>query len=144
MDIKPRSFLWWIIFIILCIWQLPQLIVALVMIPFLGHKVKVADRHFNFCYCAEKMSGGISLGPLAFVSEYSNRPEVIAHETDGHTVDSKMWGPLYLFVIGIPSIMWAWLYDNKKHCYYDFFTERRANRFAGLIASGCRLKFKDK
>ena len=145
MNIKPRSFLWWIIFILLCIWQLPQFLVAIVMLPFLGHKVKVADRHFNFCFCAKRMSGGISLGPFAFVSEYSNTPEVIAHETDGHTVDSKLWGPLYLFVIGIPSILWAWLYDYKKRCYYDFYTEKRANRFAGLVVSDrCRLKFSDK
>lgn len=88
------------------------------------------------------MSGGISLGPFAFVSSYSNKPEVIAHETDGHTVDSKIFGPLYLFIIGVPSILWAWLYDNKKHCYYDFYTERRANRFAGLVVGKyCKLEF---
>ena len=80
---------------------------------------------------------------IAYVSEWSNREEVIAHETDGHTVDSKIWGPLYLFIIGIPSIMWAWLYDSKKHCYYEFYTEKRANKFAKLeVDEHCKLHFK--
>ena len=43
------------------------------------------------------MSGGISLGPFAFVSERSGA-ETIAHEVDGHTVDSKIFGPLYLII----------------------------------------------
>ena len=55
--------------------------------------------------------------------------------------------PLYLFVIGIPSIMWAWLGDDNK-CYYDFYTERWANKHAGLevlrTASGrCFLSVKN-
>lgn len=141
---KEKTFTWWVVFIALCIWQFPQLLVGLLMMPFLKKRKLVADRHFNFCWMSPYMSGGISLGPIAYVSEWSNNPETIAHETDGHTVDSKIWGPLYLFVIGIPSIIWAWLYDSKKHCYYDFYTEKRANKFAGLEVTGrCRLKFKN-
>lgn len=144
MDNK-RPFYWYIVFFLLCIWQLPQLLVALVMLPFLGKKRKVADRHFNLCYECQKMSGGISLGPLAFVSPYSNKEETIAHETDGHTVDSKIFGPLYLLVIGIPSILWAATYSSATHSYYDFYTERLANKHAGLIVVNKRtLKFKTK
>ena len=85
------------------------------------------------------MSGGISLGPMAFVSERSNTPATIAHETDGHTVDSKIFGPLYLFVIGIPSILNA-AFDFTE-CYYDFYPEKWANRRAKLeVDKYCRLK----
>ena len=88
------------------------------------------------------MSGGISLGPIAYVSERSGE-ETIAHETDGHTVQSKILGPLYLLVIGIESFLWASFYDYKKHCYYDFYTESWANRCAGLtVDDKCRLRFK--
>lgn len=142
---KYKGVLWWIVFTLLCIWQLPQLLVALVMLPFIGKLKLVADRHFNFCFVGEKMSGGISLGPFAFISKNLNnsqrREEYIAHELDGHTVDSKIWGPLYLFVVGIPSVMNA-AFDFTE-CYYDFYTEKRANKFANLrVDENCRLTFK--
>jgi len=137
-----KPFYWYLVFPLLCIWQLPQLLVALAMFPFIGKKTKVADRHYNFCFEAKDMIGGISLGPIAYVSPNNNRPETIAHETDGHTVDSKIFGPLYLFIIGLPSFIWAITYNRYKHCYYDFYTERRANKFAGLTVKKCQLKFK--
>ena len=137
-----KSFWWYIIFGLLCIWQLPQLLIGLLMLPFMRNRKLVADRHFNFCFRSPNMSGGISLGPIAYVSEYS-REETIAHETDGHTVQSKILGPLYLLVIGIESLIWAWLYNPDKHCYYDFYTEKNANFFAKLtVDSNCRLRFK--
>ena len=51
--------------------------------------------------------------------EIAQKVATVMHEQEGHTFDSKVFGPLYLFVIGIPSIMWAWLGDDNK-CYYDF------------------------
>ena len=80
------------------------------------------------------MQGGISLGSFVYVSKsLSKRETSIAHELDGHTVDSKRFGPLYLFIIGIPSICWAGFRDTKKHPnYYEFYTERWANEHAGL------------
>lgn len=139
---KNKTFIWWVIFVLLCIWQLPQLLVGLVMLPFLGKLELVADRHFNFCFKGEKMSGGISLGPLSYVSKYlaQNAPGV-AHEVDGHTVQSKILGPLYLIVIGIPSILWATF--QKKKCYYWFYTESWSNKCANLeVDEYCNLKFK--
>lgn len=139
---KEKSILWWIIFILLCIWQLPQLLVALVMLPFLGKIKLIGDRHYNFCFESEEMSGGISLGPLAYVSKYLAMNKAgVAHELDGHTVQSKILGPLYLFVIGIPSIVWAMTSGNK--CYYSFYTESWANKCANLeVDEYCDLKFK--
>ena len=141
---KEKSVIWWIIFILLCIWQLPQLLVGLIMWPFLGKKRIVADRHFNLCWEAEKMSGGISLGPVAYVSQYLSKSlEGISHEVDGHTLQSKILGWAYLPIIGIPSILWAWAYNPKKRCYYDFYTEKSANRYAKLeVDEYCNLKFK--
>ena len=77
------------------------------------------------------MSGGISLGPFAFCSKYSASKEcVVAHEVDGHTVDSKIFGPLYLLIIGLPSLLNA-AFDFTEN-YYDFWTEKLANKHAGL------------
>ena len=141
---EKHSIGWWIVFILLCIWQIPQLLVAVIMMPFLGKIELIAYRHFNFCYKAEKMNGAISLGPIAFVSNYSSKNEcVIAHELDGHTMQSKILGIFYLLVIGIPSIIWAGTYDYKKTCYYSFYTESNANYFAKLeVTENCQLHFK--
>lgn len=101
----------------------------------MGKLTKLCYRNYCVCYVAEKMNGGISLGNFAYVSPQSAKdPTTIAHEVDGHTKQSKLLGPLYLFIIGIPSISWAYLRDRKKYPnYYAFYTESWANKCAGLI-----------
>lgn len=117
--------------ILLIIWQLPQCVIGLIMLPFLGKKRLITYRNYCWCYEGEYMKGGISLGCFAFVSpNNATREEVVMHEVDGHTKDSKIFGPLYLLIIGLPSILNAWLQFTE--CYYDFFTEKRANKHAGL------------
>ena len=105
------------------------------MMPFMGKLTKLCYRNYCVCYVAEKMSGGISLGNFAYVSPRSAKePTTIAHEIDGHTKQSKLLGPLYLLIIGIPSISWAYLRDREKYPnYYAFYTESWANKCAGLI-----------
>ena len=121
-----------LLFILLFIWQLPQNLIALIMLPFMGKLELISYKKFCFAFKASNMSGGISLGNFAYLSPMSSRKiALVKHEQEGHAVDSKIWGPLYLFVIGIPSIMWAWLSSNDK-CYFDFYTERWANKHAGL------------
>ena len=111
-----------LLFILLFIWQLPQNIVALVMLPFLGKLELISYKKFCFAFKASKMAGGISLGTFAFLDPYSaKKVATVMHEQEGDTVDSKIFGPLYLFVRGIPSIMWAWFGDDNK-CYYNFYT----------------------
>lgn len=142
-----KKILWWFVFILLCIWQLPQLIIAGLMLPFIGKPSQKIKRHYNFCFVVPKLPdgiGGISLGPVSYVLPQMNKAD-IAHELDGHTVDSKIWGPLYLFVIGFPSYIWSKVYLKKNKCYYDFYTERFANKHAGLeVDKYCNLKFKKK
>lgn len=142
--IDMKNVLHWVKFAGLFLWQLPQNIVALLMMPFLGKLSKIDYRNYAWAFMGSKMLGGISLGCFVFLSPYeSKRETAIAHELDGHTKDSKKWGPLYLFVIGIPSILNAWLKFTK--CYYDFYPERWANKNAGLgVDSKCRLYFLDK
>ena len=74
--------------------------------------------------------GGISLGLFIFVPavdalspEHLSR--ITVHEY-GHTYQSLLLGPLYLFVIGIPSIVWASTkrYQNLRKQYgvpYSFY-----------------------
>lgn len=137
-----KNFKYWLVFVLLFVWQLPQALLGCLFFPFVGKLTLVADRHYNFCWIGETMKGGISLGPFSFVSKWSGKQQTsIAHEVDGHTVDSKILGPLYLILIGLPSLLNAWF--NITDYYYDFYTERLANWHAGLISNGFNLKFKN-
>ena len=98
-----------LLFILLFLWQLPQNLVALLVMPFLGRLTFVDYRHYCFgfaCTRFPKNASGISLGSFAFFHpDYAHDAHTIRHEMDGHTVDSKLFGPLYLLIIGIPSIL---------------------------------------
>ena len=128
---KNRSFLWWICFFILSIWQFPQVLLALIILPFIGKLKLIKQNKFTFCYEASKMSRGISLGSFAFLgSRIAQIPEIVAHEAEGHVIDSYILGPLYLVIIGIPSLLNVIFRFTKN--YYDFYTEKLANYHAGL------------
>ena len=137
---KNKGFFYELLSILLCIWQLPQFILSLFFFLFLGKTTKVADRHHNICFIGEKMSGGISLGTYSFVSKKLGKNELaVSHELDGHTVQSKILGPLYLPIVGLPSILFA-TYKKNETCYYSFWTEKWANDCAGLtVDENCRL-----
>ena len=124
-----------IVFAALFIWQLPQILVALVMMPFMGKMELISFKKFCYAFKCEHMRGGISLGLFAFVSPTLSRDAAgVMHEQEGHTEDSKRFGPLYLLIIGLPSLIWAGCRNREKHpCYYTFYTERWANKHAGLV-----------
>ena len=126
-----------ILFPILFIWQLPQNLVALGILLFSKEIGKIGFRHYCLVLKAKlpKGAGGISLGNFAIISpDCAFDERIIRHEADGHTVDSKIFGPLYLIVIGLPSalhLVWYNRHGTGKN-YHDFYTERWADRHAGL------------
>ncbi len=85
--------------------------------------------------------GGVSLGMFIFVNhkrgEEWSKPATV-HEY-GHTIQSLILGPLYLFVVGLPSFIWC----NNKKCikyretsgktYFDLYCERGANTLGELF-----------
>ena len=63
--------------------------------------------------------------------------ELLVHEY-GHTIQSLVLGPLYLLVIGLPSLLWATLpkYQKKRMKglpYSAFWTESSANRLGEKV-----------
>ncbi|MBD5128727.1 MAG: hypothetical protein HDT43_02195 [Ruminococcaceae bacterium] len=79
--------------------------------------------------------GSMGLGMFIFLSESAmneNREFTLMHEY-GHTVQSCILGPLFLPVIGLPSLLWAGLpvlrryRERKSVAYYRLYTERWAN-----------------
>jgi hypothetical protein len=118
---------------LLYIWQLPQNLVGLIVLAycklFLKNVLKEKCEGITYYYC-KKFNGGISLGN--YIISYSRNALTIKHE-HGHQIQSLYLGPLYLFVIGIPSISWACLYGTKlfpykENGYYKFYTERWAEQ----------------
>ena len=98
-----------------------------------------------------KINGGISLGKYIFVpftydgvgyqipngqfASVAYVERVVKHEY-GHTIQSKYLGWLYLLVIGLPSLIWAncfeWYRQKTGKSYYDFYTEKWADRLGGV------------
>ena len=77
--------------------------------------------------------------PLNEIMASKWHSEYLAHEY-GHTIQSHKLGPLYLFVIGAPSLIWAGCFEKYriKHnkSYYSFFTERWADKLGGVKREG--------
>lgn len=93
-----------------------------------------------------KGKSSVSLGMFVFVTaspyfydklkdEYTMEAlsqRLLVHEY-GHTIQSLILGPLYLLVIGLPSMLWGFLpsLSQKRQreglSYFSFFTEKWAN-----------------
>lgn len=122
--------------LILFIWQLPQHIVALIYFGYLVMMCKdlgVDSRYKQAIVIPCVMRGAITLGNYVFVGLNSEYKETVKHEL-GHTIQSKILGPLYLIVIGIPSITYCGLRrlfpSLRRKNYYDFYTEKLANNLS--------------
>lgn len=119
--------------LILFIWQLPQHLLAILYIGYLVMMCKdlgVDSRYKQAIVIPCVMRGAVTLGCYVFVGLNSEYRKTVKHEL-GHTIQSKILGPLYLIVIGIPSITYCSLRrifpSLRKKNYYDFYTEKLAN-----------------
>lgn len=122
--------------LMLFIWQLPQHIVALIYFGYLVMMCKdlgVDSRYKQAVVIPCVMRGAVTLGNYVFVGLNSEYRKTVKHEL-GHTIQSKILGPLYLIVIGIPSITYCSLRrifpSLRKKNYYDFYTEKWANNLS--------------
>lgn len=122
--------------LILFIWQLPQHLLAILYIGYLVMMCKdlgVDSRYKQAIVIPCVMRGAVTLGCYVFVGLNSEYRKTVKHEL-GHTIQSKILGPLYLIVIGIPSITYCGLRrifpSLRKKNYYNFYTERWANNLS--------------
>ena len=111
------------------IWCFPQMLLGLIIK--LVTKAQRYGEHYVYNQC-----GSMSLGTYIFLAHsQADDEEVVRHE-QGHTKQSYILGPLYLFVIGLPSLIWAncfWKYRRKHNIsYYAFYTESWANKLSGI------------
>lgn len=98
------------------IWQLPQHIIAYIIM--LVNRKSIKPMTNNDCilyYLVDNLfNSGISLGNYIFLDSdgYYNYTTV-KHE-HGHQIQSLILGPLYLIVIGLPSIIGNIVYRIKR------------------------------
>ena len=134
-------------FFINYIWQFIQNTLGIIYKGYLKDNIiTIVDYSVtDYEYYLTRSGGGITLGRYIFVNQnYKDLTNVILHER-GHVKQSRILGPLYLIIIGIPSISWAGLRRLipalKKINYYWFYTESIANKLMGLNKYG---KLEDK
>ena len=118
---------------LLYLWQLPQNLVGLLLVTILRPEDCYDVDGVKLCY-ASRMRGGISLGRYVIIrdvlKDFTGSTE--RHEL-GHSKQSRMLGWFYLFVIGLPSLLWAaWWNEGRNRSYYSFYTERWADHLGGV------------
>lgn len=116
-------------------WGILQNIAGLVV--FLAN---IRKKHYLYRNCVVTEWGSkdssMGLGMFIFLGKCDVADEkVLAHEY-GHTVQSMILGPVFLFVIAFPSLFWAnsrKMSDYRRRrgvSYYRFYPERWANHIA--------------
>lgn len=130
--------------IALYIWQLPQNILGLILLAIYRPEISFIALNGNVVYFSKRMSGGISLGKYSIISDINYNEHMVEplataiakHEAIGHGTQSRYLGPFYLPIVGLQSIVWAWLYGTvipySKNGYYRFWTEKWADKLGGV------------
>lgn len=83
-----------------------------------------------FVFVSKRFEINKKKNPSCVESEVSSR--LLVHEY-GHTIQSILLGPFYIFAIGVPSLLWAGLplfskiRSKKVLSYFSFYTECWAN-----------------
>lgn len=129
------SWIAWLFITLDFIWELPQnLLGAIVKLFTLKQgKQEVETLKDGVCIIQNwSLWSGVSLGWFQFTNKDAG-VLTFSHEV-GHSHQSLYLGPLYLLVIGLPSLIWAGLVFPlcKGKSYYSFYTESWADRLAGI------------
>ena len=130
-----------IVNILLCVWQITQVIPALILLAVFHNCEVYRNEDANVTVLKVNkgwFNGGacFSLGPVIFVTP-NCKNEICKHET-GHSVQSLIFGPLYHFIVSIPSIilyLYRAHYNKSDKWYHDHFPENFAD-YLGKVPEG--------
>lgn len=134
----------YILTILLYLYQLPQNLIGLIFSwlcspvkhTFNLGKHRWTETQLNYTSWMDiggKFHSGVCLGKYIFLCEHRNDYDLTVERHEyGHYRQSKILGPLYLIVIGLPSLIHAIWWKPGKGDYYSFFTERWADRLGGV------------
>lgn len=112
---------------------LSNILGALVVLFFVPiFKATVETRYGRWVFVGGKYWGGLSLGNFVFLSSDAAKDTFIISHEIGHSLQNILWGPLFLFVIGLPSMVRYWLIDwgwIKVKDYDDIWFEGQATEW---------------
>lgn len=129
---------------LLMLWELPQNILGAFLFIFFAvfSDSVILDDDDSLEMYSPMMRGAISLGifrvyAYKYLGNGARYVELVKkHEKEGHRKQSMMLGPLYLIVIGLPSLVWSALHSSVRRLrtvnYFSFYTEKWADRLAGV------------
>ena len=116
--------------VILLIWQLPQHILALGLVVLCAIRGIKLRRDGEIIVMERFWAGGVCLGEYVFVPESGDGNKTRQHEL-GHRIQSRILGPLYLLIVGIPSACLCLAANRSRRInqtYFEHFPENWANR----------------
>lgn len=128
-----------IVFLLNCTWGIVQTLAG-----FIGFLIFIRKPHYwykgSIVTAIQGNWGGVSLGAFIFIdtdiAKVSAPVSKFVNHEYGHSLQSIFLGPLYLLVIGLPSIIWAgcfagWRYKHQKS-YYWLYCEKLADKWGGV------------
>lgn len=137
-----------IVKVLLWIWQLPQNIAGWIMTFFakevIERELNDGKKHKIYLHKLNPKTIGeaVTLGEYIFLDYdfYGNRNiswgmiNSVSNHEYGHTKQSRLLGPLYIFVIGIPSIIHAAIHNHtcRGQEYEHFYTEKWADKWGNV------------
>ena len=120
--------------ILLYLWQLPQEIIGYFLVLIL--KGKQSKYGVIGIYTVPNLfHSGISLGDYIIFDSRIELSEIDVLHEYGHQLQSRFLGPLYLLIVGIPSLIGN-IYSRVKNksdaWYYSRFPENWADKLGGV------------
>jgi len=133
-----------LILLALFFWELPQTLSGLLVLAYMksrGQIIRIEKNKYRMFI--ETPKTGVSLGWIVFWTPSGNRFEHLTNDRRmheyGHARQSAMLGPLYLIIVGIPSLSRAiysrWYRRKHGHSwknYFDAFPENWADNLGGV------------
>ena len=133
-----------LILLALFFWELPQTLSGLLVLAYMksrGQIIRIEKNKYRMFI--ETPKTGVSLGWFVFWAPSGNRFEHLTNDCRmheyGHACQSAMLGPLYLIIVGIPSLSRAiysrWYRRKHGHSwknYFDAFPENWADNLGGV------------
>lgn len=117
--------------IVLYMWQFPQNIIGFLLVQLLP--VTWVDEIDDVNVYKTKKLFGVSLGN--YILTWSLSHQTVMHEY-GHSLQSKLLGPLYLLLVGLPSItmnILSRLGVISPLLYYQRWPESWADTLGGVL-----------
>ena len=117
---KFKVFLFWFIH---CTWD-----ILMTLIGAVGALVMIITKHrpkrfgYSICFIKGHNWGGVCLGPFIFLDEECDEINSKTHEAGHSLFQALPLGPLFPFVVGLPSMLRYYLFDYSSHKQRSVFS----------------------